>query len=78
MIRKSANLHLSERHEEFLALINMIEYTVGAAESLSSESAVKHLDIARKTLLTELQSELTSILSTDEIARLAATRAGHC
>jgi hypothetical protein len=77
MIRKGANVPLTERHEEFLALINMIEYTVGAAASLAAESAAKQLEIARKRLLTELQSEVTSILSTEEISQLA-TRAGHC
>ncbi|MBD9389735.1 MULTISPECIES: hypothetical protein [unclassified Agrobacterium] len=78
MTNINASIQLSERHEEYLALINMLEYTVGIAESLSSKSAAFQLDAARKTLMGELKSELTADLSTHEITQLAGVRAGHC
>jgi len=78
MILTDANLQVSERHQEFLALINMIGYAFGIAESLGASIAASHMDAAREALITELMGEFAGVLSTDGIARLAAARAGHC
>lgn len=78
MMNNDAGIQLSERHEEFLALINMIEYSVGIAESLSVDGAAFQLDAARKTLLSELKGELDRELSAREITHLAGTTVGHC
>lgn len=78
MMNNNVGIQLSERHEEFLALINMIEYSVGIAESLSVDGAVFQLDAARKALLSELKGELDRELSTQEITNLAGMRVGHC
>lgn len=68
---------LDERQQEFLALINMIGYTIGIAESLHSTAAA-HLDAARDVLMNELQGEFARTLSKEALAGLATTRAGMC
>ena len=78
MIHKGAALDLTERHQEFLALIKMLEYTKGIAASLSTGDAASQLDQARQTLLSELEQELGGQIAVDALTGLSLQRAGHC
>lgn len=74
----SMNFENNDRREEFFALINMIGYAVSIANSLGSQSAASHMDSARALLVQQLQEEMSSTLSADNINRIATVRAGHC
>ena len=74
----SMNFETNERRDEFFALINMIGYAVSIANSLGSQSAASHMDSARSALVQQLQDEMSSVLSADNINRVSTVRAGHC
>ncbi|MCM2474638.1 hypothetical protein HGO38_14245 [Rhizobium sp. CG5] len=78
MAHTISDLQTSERQQELLALINMMGYAVGIAETLGVTTAATHLNTARQTLVSELQGDLTNTLSMDGIKRLASARAGNC
>lgn len=74
----SMNFETNERRDEFFALINMIGYAVSIANSLGSQSAANYMDNARSALVQQLQDEMASVLSADNINRVSTVRAGHC
>ncbi|WP_137133394.1 hypothetical protein [Rhizobium sp. FKY42] len=74
----SMNFENNERRDEFFALINMIGYAVSIAHTLGSQTAAEHMDTARAALIKQLQDEMSSNLSADNINRIATVRAGHC
>lgn len=78
MAKTIIDLQTSERQQELLALINMIGYAVGIAESQGINAAAAHLNAARQILASELQDEFSSGLSMENIKRLASARPGNC
>ncbi|MFD1747495.1 hypothetical protein ACFSE1_18655 [Rhizobium helianthi] len=72
------NFESSERREEYFALINMIGYALSIAESLGAKSAAMHMEAARQSLVTNLQDELSGVLTKEGISQIATARAGHC
>ncbi|MGF9694329.1 MULTISPECIES: hypothetical protein [unclassified Rhizobium] len=78
MNRSEIDLECNERREEYFALINMIGYAMGIAESLGASSAASHIEAARQALVSDVQSELSGILSKDGVIQLSTLRAGHC
>ncbi len=72
------DLDISERQDEYLALINMLAYAESAAESLGAASASWYIDVARQSLQSALQGELSAHLTTEDIINLSSTRMGRC
>lgn len=74
----NTNFESDERREEYFALINMIGYALSIAETLGAKSAAMHIDAARRSLVTNLQDELSGALTPEKISMMATARAGHC
>ncbi|MCO5732374.1 hypothetical protein [Rhizobium sp. SSA_523] len=72
------DVEMHDRREEYYALINMLGYAQGIAQTLGAKVAADHADAARQILVAALQEEFPSPLTKDGVMRLAATSAGHC
>ncbi|NTJ44220.1 hypothetical protein G6L28_16595 [Agrobacterium larrymoorei] len=69
---------ISERQDEYLALINLLSYAESAAEALGAASASWYIDVARQSLQSSLQGELSPELSTEDIINLSSRPVGRC
>ena len=78
MRQSEAELAAFDRHQEFLALLNMCGYARGIAEQLGATAATSHIDAAREALLADFSEEFGGEFTMDKLPRLAPNRAGHC
>ena len=72
------NTDSQDRVDEFLAVINMIGYARGVAETLGVPAAASDLQSAGLKLALEIQREMDWKLSSHDIKDMATTPLGRC
>nr|WP_321446154.1 hypothetical protein [uncultured Cohaesibacter sp.] len=78
MIKHNEMTTSQDRVDEFMAVINMIGYARGVAETLGVPDAATDLQSAGLKLALEIQREMSWNLTSKDIVDMAATPHGRC
>lgn len=78
MITTETQTHSQDRVDEFMAVINMIGYARGVAETLGVPEAASDLQSAGLKLALEIQREMSWNLTSKDIIDMASTPHGRC
>ena len=78
MITVETDTNSQERVDEFLAVINMIGYAMGVAESLGVPDAASDLQAAGLKLAVEIQREMSWEISSQDVVHMASSQQGTC
>ena len=78
MITTETKIHSQDRVDEFMAVINMIGYARGVAETLGVPEAASDLQSAGLKLALEIQREMSWNLTSKDIIDMASTPHGRC
>lgn len=78
MINTESMTKSQDRVDEFMAVINMIGYARGVAETLGVPAAASDLQSAGLKLALEIQREMSWNLTSKDIVDMAVTPHGRC
>ena len=78
MIKHNEMTTSQDRVDEFMAVINMIGYARGVAETLGVPDAASDLQSAGLKLALEIQREMSWNLTSKDIVDMAAAPHGRC
>lgn len=78
MINTESMTKSQDRVDEFMAVINMIGYARGVAETLGVPEAASDLQSAGLKLALEIQREMSWNLTSKDIVDMAVTPHGRC
>ncbi len=78
MIKHNEMTTSQDRVDEFMAVINMIGYARGVAETLGVPDAASDLQSAGLKLALEIQREMSWNLTSNDIIDMAVTPHGRC